>query len=125
LTDKLVNAFEGMPSDLTFLAVADHRGSHVPQWIAELPSLTQLLVNINEEVDLDNASPWCLLDMFCLPSPGRFQVKIDRSRIPDPHDLRPLLFPSVVAATVDELGYRFISRGAFPLALLANEAVIN
>ena len=124
-TGKLANAFDGMPSELTFLAVADHRGSQVPQWLAELPSLTQILVNMSEEVDLDNASPWSLLDMFCLPRPGRFQAKIDRSEVPDADDLRPFLFPSVLGATVDERGYRFISRATFPLALLANEAVIN
>jgi hypothetical protein len=124
-TGKLEHAFEGLPGDLTFLAVADHRGSHVPGWIAGLPALTQLLVNMSEEEDLDNASPWSLLDMFCLPSPGRFQVKIARTRIPEADDLRPFQFPSVLAATVDERGYRLISRSAFPLALLANEAVIN
>ena len=124
-TGMLVQAFEGLPGDLTFLAVADHRDSHVPRWIAGLPSLTQLLVNLSQEEDLDNASPWSLLDIFCLPSPGRFHVKFDRRRIPEPDDLRPFLFPSVLAATVDERGYRFISRGAFPLALLMNEASIK
>jgi hypothetical protein len=122
---KLVHAFEGLPGDVTFLAVADHRDSHVPNWIAGLPSLTQLIINMNQEEDLDNASPWALFDMFCLPSPGRFQAKINRSRIPKADDLRPFLFPSVLAATVDERGYRLISRGAFPLALIANEAVIS
>jgi hypothetical protein len=38
-TGKLVDAFEGIPNDLTFFAVADDRGSHVPQWIAGLPIL--------------------------------------------------------------------------------------
>jgi hypothetical protein len=121
-TGKLVHAFEGLPGDLTFLGVADHRDSGVPHWIAGLPGITQLLVNMSQEQDLDDASPWSLLDMFGLPSPGRFHVKIDNTRIPEADDLRPFLFPSVLAATVDERGYRFISRGAFPLALLANDA---
>jgi hypothetical protein len=124
-TGKLVHAFEGLPGDVTFLGVADHRDSHVPHWIAKLPGLTQLPVNMSQEEDLDNASPWSLLDMFCLPSPGRFHVKFDKTRIPEEDDLSPFLFPSVLAATVDERGLRFISRGAFPLALLANNAAIN
>jgi hypothetical protein len=124
-TGKLVHAFEGLPGDLTFLDVADHRDSGVPHWIAGLPGITQLLVNMSQEQDLDDASPWSLLDMFGLPSPGRFHVKIDNTRIPEADDLRPFLFPSVLAATVDERGYRFISRGAFPLALLANDAAVK
>jgi hypothetical protein len=124
-TGKLVQAFEGLPGDLTFLAVADHRDSHVPRWIAGLPCVTQLLVNLSQEEDLDNASPWSLLDMFCLPSPGRFHVKFDRRGIPEADDLSPFLFPSVLAATVDERGLRLISRGSFPFALFANNAAIN
>ena len=124
-TGRLVHAFEGLPGDVTFLGVADHRDSRVRRWIAGLPGMTQLLVNMSQEEDLDNASPWSLLDMFCLPSPGRFHVKIDNTRIPEADDLGPFLFPSVLAATVDERGLRFISRGAFPLALLTNDATVK
>ncbi len=120
-TGKLVNAFEGLPNDLTLLVVADHKGSGVPEKIASLPSMTQMIINMSHEDDLDNASPWCFLDLIGVPRPGGFQVKIDRSQIPKADDLRPFLFPTILAATVDERGFRLISRGAFPFALLANE----
>jgi hypothetical protein len=120
-TGKLVSAFEGLPDDLTFLAVADHRSSNFAEKIAALPHMTQVLINMSQEDDLDHASPWCLLDWLGVPRPGGFQVKIDRSQIPSPDDLRPFLSPSILAATVDERGCRLISRGAFPFALLANE----
>jgi hypothetical protein len=87
--------------------------------------LTQLLVNMSQEEDLDNASPWRLLDMICLPSPGRFHVKFDSTRIPEADDLRSFQSPSVLAATADEQGLRFITREAYPLALIANDASIK
>lgn len=124
-TGKLVNAFEGLPDDLTFLAVRDHRGSQVPEWIANLPYVAQLLINMSQEDDLDNASPWCFLDLIGVPRPGGLHVKIDPSQVPRADDLRPFLFPSVLATAVDERGCRLISRGAFPFALLANETQIK
>jgi hypothetical protein len=87
--------------------------------------MTQMIVNMSQEDELDNASPWCFLDLIGVPRPGGFHVKIDRSQTPRADDLRPFLFPSVLAATVDERGYRLISRGAFPFALLGNEAEIK
>ena len=52
-------------------------------------------------------------------------MRIDPSHVPAADDLRPFLFPSVVAATIDEQGFRLINRGAFPGALVANEALIK
>jgi hypothetical protein len=124
-TGTLVNAFEGLPDALTFLVVADHRGSSVPEQIAALPYVTQIFINMCQEDNLDDASPWCLLDWFGVPRPGGFQVKIDRFQVPKADDLRPFLSPSILAASVDERGCRMISRGAFPFALLANETDIK
>ena len=124
-TGKLVNAFDSLPDDLTLLVVADHRSSGVPEKIAALPSLTQMIINMSQEEDLEDASPWCLLDMIGLPRPGGFQIKIDRSQIPKADDLHPFLFPSILAGTVDERGCRLISCGAFPFALLANETEVH
>jgi hypothetical protein len=87
--------------------------------------LTQLLVNMSQEEDLNNAFPWRLLDMFCLPSLGRFQIKIDNTRTPAADDLSPFLVSSLLAATVDERGLHFIGRGPFPLAVLAYNVAIN
>ena len=123
-TGKLHDAFEGLPDDLTFLAVSDHRESSVPEKIAGLPSMTQMLINMSEEEISDNASPWCILDMFGLPRPGGFQVKIDRST--DSHGGRrssvPLARASWPRRSI-ERGCRLISRGAFPFALFARERI--
>ena len=64
--------------------------------------MTQMLINMSQEDDLDNASPWSFLDLIGVPRPGGFQVKIDRSQIPKAEDLCPFLLPSVVATSVDE-----------------------
>jgi hypothetical protein len=120
-----VNAFEGLPDELTLLVVADQRHSKVPEWIASLPGLTKSLINMSQEENLDNASPWCFLDIIGLPRSGGARIRIDPSELPDADDLRPFLFPSVLAATVDERRYRLSSRGAFPLALLANETILK
>ena len=121
----MAQALEDLPNDLSFLAVADHGDSRVGAWIAGLPWITQLMLNMSEEGDLNNASARCFLDMLGLPRPGVAKIAIDRSRIPAENDIRPFLFPSVVAATVDDGGYRLMTREAFPLALIANETNIT
>ena len=124
-TSKLARAFEGLPDNLTFLAVSDHHESSFPDKIAGLPVMIQTIINMSQEENLENASPWCILDIFGLPRPGGFQVKIARSQVPTADDVRPFLMPSILAATVDERGYRLISREAFPFALFANESLLK
>ena len=124
-TAKVAQALDDLPNDLSFLAVADHGDSRVGAWIAELPWIAQLLLNISEEEDLDNASARCFLDMMGLPRPGVAKINIAPSQIPAENDIRPFLFPSVVAATVDDLGYRLMTREAFPFAVIANETNIT
>src|ERR1700733_11385362 len=89
------------------------------------PSERHRKFGMSQQDDIKNVSPWCILEMFGLSRPGGFQVKVERQRIPEAGDLRSFLFPSVLAATADERGLRFITREAFPLALIANEASIK
>ena len=70
-TGKLVAAFEGLPRDLTFLLVSDHRDSHIPDWIASLPAWSQSLINLCQEEDLEHPSPWCLPRPAGPAAPGR------------------------------------------------------
>jgi hypothetical protein len=60
------------------------------------------------------------LTLFGVPGRGSFRVRIDPARIPKPEALRSQLFPSVLAAAVDDRGIRFIGREAFPFACAGN-----
>lgn len=56
------------------------------------------------------------LTMAGIPGAGPFRLRIDREKVPKEVDLRSKLLPSVMGASVDARGIRFILREAFPLA---------
>jgi len=119
---ELTQAFECLPEGLTFLAVGDPRDSAWPDAIAQLPSAVQALSAMLKDFSDDDSSMAAgLLGAIGIPRPGGFRVRIDPSRIPTAEQLRPYLFPSVLAATVDDRGFRLIGREAFPLACIGNE----
>jgi len=113
-SDELAKVLDGLPEGLTFLAVADPRASSLPYWIVSLPSMLKFVWNMNVEL----ADTTCLDDLIGIARPGGLGEQIKPSPTPEPDDLRPYLFPSVLAATVDDRGCRLISRQAFPLELL-------
>jgi hypothetical protein len=120
---ELVQAFECLPERLTFLTVGDHRDSPWPDAIAQLPGTIQTLSSVfGDVVEVDSPTAGNLLGALGIPRPGGFRVRIDPSRIPKAEQLRPYLFPSVLAATVDDRGFRVIGREAFPLACYGNAA---
>jgi hypothetical protein len=118
---ELQNSLKSMPRDLTFLAVADHRNSRFPGAVQSLPWLAQFVANMSLDDDPANASAWCILDPFGIPRPGAFIAWIDPKNRPQADELQSFLFDSVVAATVDDRGYRLVTREPFPLALLLND----
>jgi len=124
-SEELAKVLDRLPASLTFLAVSDHRESCLPDWIAGLPSRLQLLCNMSLENDPEHASAECLLDLVGIPRRGGLSVKIKPSLVPTADDLRPYLFDSVLAATVDDRGCRFISRQAFPLELVTHLISFN
>ncbi|MFI5456020.1 MAG: hypothetical protein ACHRXM_11280 [Isosphaerales bacterium] len=122
-SDELAKILDSLPAGLTFLAVADPHESSLAHWIVSLPSMLKFVWSTNSKNDPDNASDMCLLDLIGIPRPGGLGVKIKPSPIPAPDALRPYLFPSVLATTVDDRGWRLISRQAFPLELMELMAV--
>jgi hypothetical protein len=117
---ELAKALDCLPANLTLLAVVDHRDSSVPNRIVSLPSWLQFLCNMSLEPDPENASAKCLFDLLGIPRPGGVGIKIAPSLRPSVSDLSAHLFPSVLAGTTDDCGYRLISRVAFPGALLSD-----
>jgi hypothetical protein len=121
--DPLAAWLEPLPGRLIFLAVNDTRQSILPEVLVSLPNLMEFLIARSRNGPL----------LFRMPEPvpGGFAgadnapaqegaqhpsrtLAMDPELIPDPDLLRPFLFPSVHALTVDDQGIRFISREAFP-----------
>jgi hypothetical protein len=71
--------------------------------------------------DLQNKTCWVLLNLMGVPKPGQSWLRCDRRRIPTEQELRHHMFPSVLAAAVDDRGYRVIHREPLPFAGLASE----
>ncbi len=125
-TGELVSAFECLPAKLTFLSIGDSRDSAVPDAIAQLPSIVQLLAtSLGGFGDPAAAMSTDLLTLVGVPGPGSFRLRIDPARIPKAEELRSHLFPSVLAAAVDDRGIRVISREAFPFACVGNRTYVK
>jgi hypothetical protein len=123
---EVAQAFECLPDRLTLLIVGDHRESAWPDALARLPAMVQSLsAMLGGFAGADPSTPAGLLSVFGIPGPGAFRLRIDPARIPKAEQLRPYLFPSVLAATVDERGWRLISREAFPLACFGDSAALK
>ncbi len=111
--DPLALATSRLPANMTFLAVGDTRESLLPEVLANLPGLVQMV---------GSGSLSNLVTPFRgrLARPGRmsghrgWKLEIDPDLIPAPDDLRPFLFASSFAWTVDDQGFQFISRESFP-----------
>jgi hypothetical protein len=118
----LHEALECLPDRLNFLAVVDHRDSAVPEAIAGLPATVQSLAAILtlDDAPADAPAAASILSLFGIPRPGGFRVRIPPSKLPTAEQLRSHLFPSVIATTVDEHGFRVLAREAFPFVCLGN-----
>ena len=85
-----------------------------------LPGAVQRVSNMTSENDCNNASAQCLLDLIGIPRPGGLAIKIKPPLMPKADELRPYLFPSVLAATADDRGIRLISRQVLPLEFMTH-----
>jgi hypothetical protein len=123
---ELAQAFECLPDRLTLLIVGDHRESVWPGALAQLPATVQSLSAMLGGISgADPSTQVGVLSLFGVPGPGAFRLRIDPARIPKAEQVWPYLFPSVLAASVDDRGWRLISREAFPLACLGDSAAIK
>jgi hypothetical protein len=124
---ELQKAWECLPEQLTFLSVGDPGDSPWPPLLEQLPSNLQMLVNLfMAGLDDDKAPAGSeLLALVGIPAPGGFRFRIDPAQIPRADQVRTHLFPSVVAGTVDDRGFRLIGREAFPFACLGTDGKIK
>jgi hypothetical protein len=122
---ETARALGALPADLVFLCVGNPRDSSWPVTIANIPAYAQFLGNYVDHSMADAAatSPGSeLLGLLGVPRPGGFRLRIDRAKTPNADDLRAALFPSVLAATVDDRGLRIVLREAFPFACFGAES---
>jgi hypothetical protein len=118
---ELAVAFDGLPERLTCLVVGDHRGSAWPDALAQLPATVQSWSAMLGGFAQADAEPSAgLLGVLGVPGPGVLRLRLSPAQIPTAEQLRPYLFPSVLAATADDRGFRLISREALPLACFGN-----
>ena len=108
--DPLAQTLGRSPSRMTFLSIADTRQSLLPEVIANLPALVQLAGSAA------TGMPPALLrgNPQRVPGDPGFSLNVDPDKIPEPDELRPFLFPSMLALEVDDQGFQFVTRESFP-----------
>lgn len=117
-TGEVKQALACLPRKLTLLSVGDPEESNVPGLIEHLPRLVQVLgtsLELETLKEEDGEESGDLLTWLGVPGRGSFRVRIDPARLPTLKALEAQLFPSVLAAAMDDRGLRFIAREAFPL----------
>ena len=117
-TGELVKTFESLPANLSFLSVGNPRDSTWPEAIANFPGTAGSFLTKFVGLDLGGDSPANRppdpLDVLGVPRNAAGSPRAD--------ELRALIHPSVLAATVDDRNFRIIGLEALPLACLWVEA---
>jgi hypothetical protein len=114
-----------LPERLSFLSVGNTRDSFWPKAIASLPDTAEPFLCQFVGLPLPDAQEEAAPDLLALlgvPKRSRSGIRIDRAKTPTADELGAHLFPSIVAATVDERSFRFLSVEAFPFACVGLEA---
>ena len=109
--DPLAQALRTTPGKMIFLNVGDTRQSLLPEAIANLPALVQLI-----GATATTGTPLALLrgNPQRVPGDPGFRLNVDPDKIPEPDELRPFLFPSMLALEVDEQSFQLVTRESFP-----------
>ncbi len=122
---ELLKSFDCLPERLSFLNVGNPRDSCWPEAIASFTETAEPF--LRKFVGLDGAAvhevapPTDLLTALGIPKRAGSGVRIERAKMPKADEIRAHLFPSVVAATVDEHDFRFLSLEAVPFACVGLE----
>ena len=120
---EVLSSLAVFPDNLVMLSHRDSVDSPWPAWLAHMPALVQLVTDGLENDD--SASSLDFLGLLGLPEPGGFRVRIAPSKVPTEDQIKPHLFPGMMAVSVDDRGIRWIVREAFPTVLPAMVELTN
>jgi hypothetical protein len=130
LTGELAEAFRCLPTTVTSLSIGNPRDSVWPGRVATLPSTVQFIGTSfgffgpgTDEAKVTPASE--VLALFGVPRPGGFRIRINPAKVPKADAIQDLLFPSVMATSVDDRGIRIIIREAIPLGCFPLDSSIK
>ena len=101
------------PKGLTFLSVSDTKASLLPEVVANLPMLVQLLTSPGGPMMAMSPMRARMVNRGARPG-GGLGLKIDPDDIPAPDEIRKYLFPATYSLAVDDEGIKFVSRESFP-----------
>ena len=113
---ELLRSLECLPPRLSFLNVGTIRDSCWPGAIASYPETAEPFVRQFcglDVLDAQDAAPSPdLFSLLGIPKRGGSALRTPRANVPKANEIEALLFPSVLAATVDERSFRFLSSRA-------------
>ena len=120
-TGEVAQAIGCLPANLAFLSVGNPRDSFWPEMVANFPQTAAPFLNkfigfpVIPEADAPPAPD--ALDVLGIP-----RVAGQGPRPPRADELRPLIQPSILAATVEDRSFRVISLESLPLGCFGLEA---
>ena len=117
LSGELVKSLDCLPQQLSFLLIGNPRDSFWPEVISSFPRTAEPL--LREFIGVPPEGPGPIAEVPATDLLGLLGVK--GSRTPAADELRSHLFPSVVAATVDDRNFRIIALEAMPFAFVGAE----
>ena len=123
---ELLRSLECLPPRLSFLNVGTIRDSCWPGAIASYPETAEPFVcqfcGLDVRDAQDAAPSPDLFSLLGIPKRGGSALRTPRANVPKANEIEALLFPSVLAATVDERSFRFLSLEALPFTCVWLEA---
>ncbi len=122
---EVIRSLEGLPERLSYLNVGNPRDSFWPEVIASFPDKAEPALQRFSGLNVpstDEVEPPDLLTILGVPKRARSGVRNTGAKAPRADVVRAYLYPSVVAATIDNHSFRFLSLEALPLACVGLEA---
>ncbi len=128
-TDELAKSFDCLPAAISLLIVGNPRDSVWPEAIASFPTkaspFARMFVGLPPGNLPDEPPAADLLGLLGVPARPATQLQGGTAKLPAPEELRARIFPSVIAASVDEHNFRFIVLEALPFALVGPEVTFG
>jgi hypothetical protein len=112
-TGELARSFEALPANLVFLSVGNSRDSAWPEALASFRQSAPIFLGKFLRFDQPAAQP-DLLEVLGVP-------KAARAGLARADELRALIHPSVLAASVEDRSFRVLWLEALPLGCLGLE----